>query len=488
MVTCTDCENYHLCLACLLKDKHGHHPAHTFTLVHDRQFCLKSLVLSRCQPGRHHQHAAICDGCDKRIIGVRHKCLTCPDWDYCVECVPNAPQSHPGHRFIPIYQAISEPPQHYEVHYGIFCDGPLCKDSRLPGYITGTRYKCSVCHDVDFCAKCEALPTNTHNRTHPLIKFNTPVRSVSVSTIGDDGHGGHVTLGDRVHKSTSSEAPAPVISKETYIEIADDMQREKSEEVKVADKATPVPSEQVMTAELPSSKQELGNHAVFVRETIPDGTKLPPNEVFQQTWTLHNPGPSPWPAGCVVRFVGGDSMLNVNTNQPSSLGSIKSAMESDALSAPVEPGQNADFTVTLKTPNREGIAISYWRLKLPDSTPFGDRLWCDVQVRADSEHVKEKEKEPVAASATEVVQSERNDSAMIFPLLEKESPVASTHEEMARELPSAPTVSSASEKDVLEDVENLTLDDADTEDGFLTDDEYDILDASDQEFLDAKQV
>lgn len=276
--------------------------------------------------------------------------------------------------------------------------------------------------------------------------------------------------------------------KETHIEIADDMQREKPEEVKVADKATPAPSEQVMAPELPSSKQELGNHAVFVRDTIPDGTKLPPNEVFQQTWTLHNPGPSPWPAGCVVRFVGGDSMLNVNTNQPSSLGSIKSAMESDALSAPVEPGQNADFTVTLKTPNREGIAISYWRLKLPDSTPFGDRLWCDVQVQADSEHVEKEEKEPVADSAMEVVQSERNGSAMIFPLLEKESPVASTHEEMAREPPSAPTVSSASEKDVLEDVENLTLDDADTEDGFLTDDEYDILDASDQEFLDAKQV
>jgi hypothetical protein len=26
---------------------------------------LKHLVLSRCRPGRHHQHAAVCDGCDK---------------------------------------------------------------------------------------------------------------------------------------------------------------------------------------------------------------------------------------------------------------------------------------------------------------------------------------------------------------------------------------------------------------------------------------
>jgi next-to-BRCA1 protein 1 len=34
-------------------------------------------------------------------------------------------------------------------------------------------------------------------------------------------------------------------------------------------------------------------------------------------------------------------------------------------------------------------------------------------------------------------------------------------------------------------VASLTLDDADTDAGFLTDEEYDILDASDQEFMDA---
>jgi next-to-BRCA1 protein 1 len=65
MVTCTDCEDYDLCMTCLLKDAHGHHPAHRFSLLQDRDFCLKSLVQSRCSPGRHHQHAAICDGCEK---------------------------------------------------------------------------------------------------------------------------------------------------------------------------------------------------------------------------------------------------------------------------------------------------------------------------------------------------------------------------------------------------------------------------------------
>lgn len=65
MVACSDCEDYDLCMTCLVKDTHGHDPSHSFSLHHDREFCLKSLVLSRCKPGRHYQHAAICDGCEK---------------------------------------------------------------------------------------------------------------------------------------------------------------------------------------------------------------------------------------------------------------------------------------------------------------------------------------------------------------------------------------------------------------------------------------
>jgi hypothetical protein len=46
-------------------------------------------------------YSAICDGCDKYIYGVRHKCLDCPDWDYCSDCLKNAEFIHPHHRFMP---------------------------------------------------------------------------------------------------------------------------------------------------------------------------------------------------------------------------------------------------------------------------------------------------------------------------------------------------------------------------------------------------
>jgi next-to-BRCA1 protein 1 len=221
--------------------------------------------------------------------------------------------------------------------------------------------------------------------------------------------------------------------------------------------------------------------AFFIRDTITDGTKMAPNTMFRQTWTLYNPGPAAWPVGCDVRFVGGDKMFNVDVCHPSSVESIRSAMESNKLFAPVEPGESADFTVNLRTPQHEGPAISYWRLKLPNGVAIGHRLWCDVEVKTAS-------LEEADPSETHPAVSEIAGSGMIFPKLEKESPESSTHQAEAP-APQAPTLSNSSEGDVLEDVESLTLDDAstDADTGFLTDEEYDVLDASDQEYLEAKQ-
>ncbi|KAJ5639812.1 uncharacterized protein N7484_007674 [Penicillium longicatenatum] len=470
LVRCNECEDYDLCLRCLLRNKHGHHPAHSFSLGSDRNFCLKNLILSRCLPGRQFQHAAICDGCEKNIVGTRHKCLDCPDWDYCPDCIVNASQSHPRHRFAPVYEALAEQQAHdWEIHYGIFCDGPLCKDKPAQSYINGIRYKCAVCDDIDFCANCEALPTHTHNRTHPLVKFRTPVRTVTVSTVTDDR-----TLGDQ------AAAPAAPVYSPAQSQISHCTFETSEEKEPVVEQA---PVEVDATKPEPPCSGELADfQAYFMRDTIADGTKLPPDTCFRQTWTLYNPGPNAWPVGSDVRFSGGDAMFNVDSDHPSGVESIHLAMKSNSLITPVEPGSTADFTVNLRSSQREGTAISYWRLKLPNGTPIGHRLWCDIQVQATAE--------PFMAGPVEshisTDDTEITGSRMIFPKLEKESPETSTHEAVNAVRP-PPTISTASEGDILEDVESLTLDGTDTDAGFLTDEEYDVLDASDQEFLEAKQ-
>ena len=46
----------------------------------------------------------MCDGCDERIaiMGYRHKCVECWDYDLCHKCFQSSPRPHPEHDFITI--------------------------------------------------------------------------------------------------------------------------------------------------------------------------------------------------------------------------------------------------------------------------------------------------------------------------------------------------------------------------------------------------
>lgn len=525
--------------------------------------------------------------------------MNCPDWDYCAECVKNAKSSHKTHRFVPIFDPLPEPRSQTVRHFGIYCDGPLCKDKMNQSYIEGVRYKCAVCYDTDFCANCEAHPGNRHNRTHPVIKFKTPVRNVSVTTMGEDKNGSPLpNLGDApIRRCSFASASAnaatqvrtiadlkpseDVASKSAKVQIKDLLAEPIDEKIRVEDLLAKATLESPKSPEPAQEKSvaasELNAH--FIRDTICDSTKIPANSKFLQVWTLRNPGPHAWPAGCSVRYVGGDNMLNVNNEHPCSTTDIAEATESNVIGRAVLPGEEISFSVLMKAPTREGVCISYWRLKTADGTPFGHRLWCHIettkpiptplpvespqstdaertlarlrelrerrQSRAQEtensralqreamqamvsrmqrlheaqEQMKQRQKvlraelaqkqaERAAASAPappkptveDVPEAESSEapvkkeievkseptsegSQMIFPTLEKESPVNSTHVSSPTLEADRTTVASTSVRDegeIFEDAETVDL--VSSDDGFLTDEEYDVLDASDSEF------
>ena len=480
-VTCTECEDFDLCIPCHIGMKHGHHPSHAF-MPASEETTLNALASKLLAPGRNVRHQAICDACDKvwhlavsfqglltvfqDIYGVRHKCMNCPDWDLCNGCVKIASATHPGHRFAALYEPIASPTARQQRHHGIYCDGPLCSGKGYQTYITGDRYKCAICHDTDFCANCEALPNSGHNRTHPLIKIKTPVRNVSVTTLGEKENGEHsYTVGDHL-PSTSSKATetTPAASSANAA-----TQVQTIAEVKPTEPVSPA-KEQIAKAEA-SSFPSFALQAHFLRDAIADGSVLPSSTPFEQVWTLRNPGPHAWPAGCSVRFIGGDNMFNIDPTQPSDVSEIEKSTESNTIDRVVEAGEEVDFRVFMRTPEREGKAISYWRLKSADGSPFGHKLWCDVNVR-------KAEPEP---EKTVAAPEEPNQSTMIFPKLDKESPLSSTHEAVT-----APSEATPAEEELVDEVENLNLDDSETDDGFLTDEEYEMLSASEDEFKEAK--
>nr|POF01001.1 protein nbr1 like [Quercus suber] len=394
-VTCDDCDDYDLCLSCHTKNNHGHHPAHRFkpaTGATTLNIAAETMLL----PGRNVRHNALCDGCDKKIYGIRHKCLACPDWDYCNDCIGRAHISHPSHRFAPIYSPIPDPHPSTTRHFGIYCDGPLCNDSK--SYITGVRYKCAVCHDTDYCASCEASPDNHHNRTHPLIKFKTPVRNVSITTENEDVQGKVRMMGDRSKpalaetKSTSTETtPVGQANAATQVHTVAEI---KPTEVKDFN-TQPIPVTMAIRPaqeHLAATQSEIVKvpaallNAHFVQDSVADGCMVVAGSRFTQIWTLRNPGPHVWPSGCSVRYVGGDNMLNVDNQHPASVSDLADATESNVVGRPVPVGEEISFKVVLKAPLRLGKSISYWRLKAADGTPFGHRLWCDVTVMPAASH------------------------------------------------------------------------------------------------------
>ncbi|ROT35522.1 hypothetical protein SODALDRAFT_337495 [Sodiomyces alkalinus F11] len=516
-VHCTTCEDYDLCLSCFEKGDHGHHPRHGFVPAVEGSV-LPGHIQARLAPGRNQSHNAFCDGCDAPVYGIRHKCLDCPDWDYCSDCVVSVAVKHPGHRFVPVYEPLQTVRRQtfgsQNVHFGICCDGPLCCSvTSMPQYISGIRYKCTICPDTDFCANCEASPQNHHNPSHPLLKIRTPIRQVTVTTTGEQGTGELMPqMGDRYKMCSCSRGadtrsmasvqtvadldPVPVHEK--FLEEDTVTLNGYKEYVKSLEEE-PEPVEEIKEMQL--TEKDLS--AVFVSDTVVDGTTLPPNHVFQQTWVLRNDGGFAWPENCCVKFVGGDYMGHVDSNQPAGISELVSASESTICYQPLQPGLEFSFTVLLRTPAREGKFTSFWRLASKDGLKFGDRLWCYVKVEnppqvitATEKAEEQPEEKKLQAEVQAEVQEEKGDDAhasqMIFPKLANESPISSVHEEARSETASSPTATDGVEDDEMSEVDDFG--DCDepvawngSDGGFMTDEEYDILDASDEEYLEQQE-
>jgi len=223
-----------------------------------------------------------------------------------------------------------------------------------------------------------------------LIKFKTPVRNVSVTTLDEDTNGEALaTMGDRTspfwsaHYSRTRAAAATPLP--PYTPAEEQMNAVVKPTIdnptQTQNEAKPETIEKLVDTVKPFVLNSSQLDAHFIEDTIADGKEMRPDSRFTQTWKLRNPGPGAWPRGCIVRLVGGDNMLDIDSDRPSSTHDLAKAQESNAAGF-VEVGGEFSFTVSMRAPMREGHHISYWRLKAPDGTPFGHKLWCDIQVKS----------------------------------------------------------------------------------------------------------
>ncbi|KAK9452278.1 uncharacterized protein V1518DRAFT_425222 [Limtongia smithiae] len=281
-------------------------------------------VTAKSETVREAVHNATCDGCEQTIRGMRFKCVDCPDFDFCGTCFAKVETTHPGHAFVKIatqedYLTPMRAP--LARHYGIVCDGDGCVNSKR--CIVGTRYKCAICENYDLCERCEAMPHNGHDQSHPMIKLKTPVSRLRVTAMQEP-------------ESISSRDVAP----EPKVEAA--------------------------------GKAIVGDvlSAVVVEQVVKDSQVYRPEQLFFQSWVIKNDGTSPWPAGVTPVFVGGEKMY---------AGNAGSANVSTSVFK-VGAGETASFAVMLKAPAAPGKYTSFWKMVTEGGERFGENMWCEITV------------------------------------------------------------------------------------------------------------
>ncbi|OCH89566.1 hypothetical protein OBBRIDRAFT_794149 [Obba rivulosa] len=212
---CLVCEDFDLCSQCISSpsarvNHSASHPLFPIESPGDLRFYVQARDEHLCSiappvvdvpsqvPTPPVHRNILCDVCDSEIVGIRHKCLDCPDFDMCSKCVaqPGARAAHGSHhQFFEI-----ERPGDLYVHTVFSGDGERAPNVPLPqirspresgmvpaperiaqgatcnmcdSYIFGDRYKCLNCPDYDTCSSCFGITPEQHPG-HGFVKINTP--------------------------------------------------------------------------------------------------------------------------------------------------------------------------------------------------------------------------------------------------------------------------------------------------------------------------
>ena len=185
--------------------------------------------------------------------------------------------------------------------------------------VQGIRYKCSVCPDFDFCERCETDKVHEH----PFLKIRKPDQSPAF-----------------IQCQYSSQMSQSNISQSSS-------------------------SQQRKCNKKPADRKVI-HQARFVKESFGDRFPLYSSEKFTKSWTFRNGGDQDWPEDTLFIQTNGDDFKA----EPQSINKI------------VKPGQEVEVTVQMEAPQAPGNYISFFRFVHGDNNRFGQKVWCDILVKA----------------------------------------------------------------------------------------------------------
>jgi hypothetical protein len=110
------------------------------------------------------------------------------------------------------------------------------------------------------------------------------------------------------------------------------------------------------------------NNAVFIGETIKDGTKMAPRHDFDKAWSLLNAGTCTWDEGYSFAFKSGERMDGND---------IKIVYSKDFTA----PNHSNTFIVHLFAPKTAGEYKGLWQMKSDSAVWFGSLVSVDIIVQ-----------------------------------------------------------------------------------------------------------